>query len=96
MLDYIKYLQNSVRRPVRLNMLDLILLDPATMSASQWIYTDSEGFVRFRELRGLPFTEIAKSLLANISPSTSGAELAQCRRIVYFLLALTLRSRIIS
>eukprot|EP00826_Nyctotherus_ovalis_P046604 TRINITY_DN5287_c0_g1_i2.p3 TRINITY_DN5287_c0_g1~~TRINITY_DN5287_c0_g1_i2.p3 ORF type:complete len:110 (+),score=24.60 TRINITY_DN5287_c0_g1_i2:72-401(+) len=80
MVSYVEYLERSVRNPIKLNMLDIILIQQDTMLAYKWIFTNSEGFVKFQELKPLPFAEIAKSLLTNLS--LGGTELAEYRRIV--------------
>ena len=80
MLNFVPYLENSVKTPVQLNILDLIMIDSITMYAYKWIFTDPNGFVKFRKLKPIPFGDIAKSLLANINPGNS--ELAEYRRIV--------------
>jgi len=84
MLDFLPYFENSIKHPVKLNILDLIILNPITMNAHKWVFTDSEGFVKFNYLKSMPFSDIAKSLLANFSPPTMENELAQLRRIVFF------------
>lgn len=79
-MDALIYLQYNVKVPISLNILDLIFINPDTMDAYKWAYTDAEGLVRFEELSPFPFQHIAKSLLESVSPAK--LELPEYRRIV--------------
>ena len=78
MLDY---LEGNVKNPVKLNIVDIILINPNTMHVNKWIYTDSEGYIKFQTLNSFPFSQMAKSLLADLSPTQ--LVLAEHRRIVH-------------
>jgi len=83
-MDFIPYLENSARCIIQLNIVDLVLLNPSTTEAYKWVFTDSDGYAKCRELKPLLFNEIAKNLLSNIS--TTLANSPEHRRIVYPIL----------
>jgi len=60
------------------------MLEPNTLLAYKWAFTDNQGYVKFRELKPLPFPEIAKSLLTNLF--LEEVEPAEYRRIVLKLI----------
>ncbi len=66
MLDFVKYLETASRTPVRLRILDLILLDSTTFRPYKWIYTDHNDCLQFRRLENISFARIAGSLLTNM------------------------------
>ncbi len=67
MLDFVKYLERTWRTPVRLRILDLILLDGGV--PCKWIYTDHNDCLQFRRLKDLSLGRIVQSLLSNMDVS---------------------------
>lgn len=79
-MDFIPYIESSVRSDIKLNIVDAVLLSPSTAETWKWVFTDPNGFVRSRCLKPLPFGEMARDLLANMS--TALANSPEHRRIV--------------
>ena len=66
MFDYISYLEPISKRKVPLKIVDTILLNPNTMDAYKWIFTNQEGYLKVNNLVPLPFKNVNRFLLENI------------------------------
>ena len=67
MLKYLEYLENNFKHPIKLKILDLILLSPDTKSPIKWISTNKDGFISFRILNPITFSNFAQSILSSLS-----------------------------